>query len=490
MRIVEIEIEDLFGTFHHRIPLNTDDRITIIHGPNGFGKTILLEMVHGLFHGRYAKLRRIPFGKLAVRLDDGKRIVVRKEAIAAAIPPPKPRPPAPAQNAGRRPRPRPSDLLSEWIPAHTIKLALQNGDSQKGIQHEEFVLPLLPLPLLTEDATHYLESLGLGRIDQHMWFDPVSHKELSLDDVLEVYSPEFPFNAILRFPPLTRKEEQQWWAELRKCVCVEMIREQRLTTMGGQRDSGRQRETRLAPAVREYSGELAAILQSKLAESVEHSQSLDRTFPVRLLKRINEKGPTELELTARLADLERKRKQLRDAGLLDEQQDMPPLLTTEGLGDTTLDVLAVYVEDAEKKLGIFDDLARKIKLFQEIVNSRFLYKRLHISREDGFVFTTSTGEPLPLSALSSGEQQEIVLMYELLFRVKEDSLVLIDEPEISLHVAWQKRFLEDLTRITELASFDVLIATHSPQIIHKRWDLTVELESPGAEAELETVSLP
>ena len=106
------------------------------------------------------------------------------------------------------------------------------------------------------------------------------------------------------------------------------------------------------------------------------------------------------------------------------------------------------------------------------------------------MFTTFAGEPLPLGALSSGEQQEIVLLYELLFRLKPNSLVLIDEPEISLHVAWQKKFLEDLTKITELASFDVLIATHSPQIIHKRWDLTVELESPKVEAELEAVSLP
>ena len=75
----------------------------------------------------------------------------------------------------------------------------------------------------------------------------------------------------------------------------------------------------------------------------------------------------------------------------------------------------------------------------------------------------------------------------LLFRTKKDTLVLIDEPEISLHVVWQQEFLEDLAKITELASFDVLIATHSPELIHKRWDLTVELRSPRVEAEVATV---
>jgi predicted ATP-binding protein involved in virulence len=71
-----------------------------------------------------------------------------------------------------------------------------------------------------------------------------------------------------------------------------------------------------------------------------------------------------------------------------------------------------------------------------------------------------------------------VLLYQLLFKVKPNSLILIDEPELSLHVAWQKQFLRDLQEITKLASFDILLATHSPQIIHDRWDLTVELKEP------------
>jgi predicted ATP-binding protein involved in virulence len=66
----------------------------------------------------------------------------------------------------------------------------------------------------------------------------------------------------------------------------------------------------------------------------------------------------------------------------------------------------------------------------------------------------------------------------LLFKVQPNSLVLIDEPEISLHVAWQVQFLKDLQEIIKLANFDVLLATHSPDIINDRWDLTVELQGP------------
>ena len=45
-------------------------------------------------------------------------------------------------------------------------------------------------------------------------------------------------------------------------------------------------------------------------------------------------------------------------------------------------------------------------------------------------------------------------------------------------MVWQQLFLNDLEEITKLVGFDVLIATHSPQIINDRWDLTVELKGP------------
>ena len=75
---------------------------------------------------------------------------------------------------------------------------------------------------------------------------------------------------------------------------------------------------------------------------------------------------------------------------------------------------------------------------------------------------------MPLAKLSSGEQHELVLLYELLFKVKPGSLILIDEPELSLHVAWQKQVLRDLREVTKLVPLDLLIATHSPQVIADR----------------------
>jgi len=148
------------------------------------------------------------------------------------------------------------------------------------------------------------------------------------------------------------------------------------------------------------------------------------------------------------------------------------------LEDRTKLVLSVYVNDVEQKLSVFGNIASKINLLIEIINGRFLYKKMFVSKDKGIFFKTLEDKEIPLTKLSSGEHHELVLLYELLFRVKEGSLILIDEPEISLHVAWQKKFLPDLQKISKLVSLDVLIATHSPQLINNRWDLTVKLVGP------------
>ncbi|VFN04320.1 MAG: AAA domain-containing protein, putative AbiEii toxin, Type IV TA system [Candidatus Kentron sp. G] len=120
--------------------------------------------------------------------------------------------------------------------------------------------------------------------------------------------------------------------------------------------------------------------------------------------------------------------------------------------------------------------AAVLDAFSSILDKKqFANKGIEISPEFGFRFRTGEGEELPLTALSSGEQQEVVLLYELLFRVEPGALVLIDEPETSLHVAWKNEFLDDLSRIVRSRGIQVLLATHSPDIIGAHWDWVVDL---------------
>ena len=49
MRIKRVFVKRLFNLFDHDINMKMDDRITIVHAPNGFGKTAILRMISGLF---------------------------------------------------------------------------------------------------------------------------------------------------------------------------------------------------------------------------------------------------------------------------------------------------------------------------------------------------------------------------------------------------------------------------------------------------------
>lgn len=142
-------------------------------------------------------------------------------------------------------------------------------------------------------------------------------------------------------------------------------------------------------------------------------------------------------------------------------------------------VLWFYLSDIDEKHKVFDSLLNKVELFEDIINSMFLYKSFAINTSKGFVLTLDSGENVPLNCLSSGEQHELVLTYELLFKVPEKSFIMIDEPELSLHVTWQHKFLNDIERISKLADLDFLIASHSPSIIHDRRSLMVSLPEGG-----------
>jgi ABC-type glutathione transport system ATPase component len=101
-----------------------------------------------------------------------------------------------------------------------------------------------------------------------------------------------------------------------------------------------------------------------------------------------------------------------------------------------------------------------------------------IDQELGFrVEVDGSPNPLPPTRLSSGEQQILVLAHQILFAAKPKTLVLIDEPELSLHVVWQATFVDDLARMGSVADLSFLLATHSPTLIGGREDLKRSLNT-------------
>lgn len=444
MRINKISVSQLFGVFNHVIHLNREEGITIIHGPNGFGKTVLLRMVNGFFNSRYSELRNIQFTEFRVDFDDGSILRVEKSL---------------EKNSENQPQTK--------LTFHFKK---------PGFNRTHQFSP----SLFTESINDFKSSLhiihryvpNLKQIGSRSWLYLPTNEQLSLEDVFQRFPDCLPID------PTEVKPEEEWLLKLKNSLIIRFIEVQRLLSFSDIRNSQfGDSPVSLIASVATYSQELAKNIQTKLSEYGTLCQSIDRTFPARVVNQKVASNLTEETLRNKLSEIEEKRFRLIEAGLLDKDEEHE-FQVEKGIDDRTKSILSVYIEDVEKKLMIFQDIANKIELFKRIINTRFRYKKMTIRKDKGFTFTTPEGNPLSPTNLSSGEQHELVLFYELLFKVQPNSLILIDEPEVSLHVAWQVEFLKDLQEIIKLANFDVLVATHSPDIINDRWDLTVELQGP------------
>ncbi|HEY0135449.1 MAG TPA: AAA family ATPase [Nannocystis sp.] len=413
-RIKRIEVVGLFGLYDHVIDLNLEDRVTILHGPNGVGKTVLLHMVRSILGSDFEKLAQIPFQRFRVDFTSGEPIDIHVEHKALEMEFP------------RRARAQQIKTLRNESPSGTYTCNYS--------------------PHTSYPPSDPQDDGGLIRqFRETVW--------------------------------LPNRSETALWEDLGDRVPAHLIEAQRILRPLEKAYGIVDTASRLHPAVWGDAIDLQRRIADLLRKYGTVAQDLDQSFPTRLLQRTGQSLPVQV-LKSRMVRLEELRAALQSNGILDERRAKPfNVSSLDGLTTAQSDVMALYVEDNEAKLGIFVELFQRVELLLRIVNGRFRNKTLRADHRQGLIVVDHRGQPLELRALSSGEQQQIVLVYDLLFRVPPNTLVLIDEPELSLHVLWQKRFLPDLLEIVKVAGIDALIATHSPFIVGDRSDLMVALDA-------------
>jgi predicted ATP-binding protein involved in virulence len=409
LRIKSISVEGLFGLYDHTIPLNLEDRVTIIHGPNGVGKTMLLQWTAALLRGELSVFLDIPFRRFVVNF--------------------------------------------------TGEESLRVEPTEPSAPEDDAALHLI-----------HTDRAGEKRLR-------VSRRRVLYNDARLKASTTSP-RPLLEVAFVTERPLPNWVFAFVRRLNVHFVEAQRLLRQRPLEDDPDLPPSRLVPTVDEYSQALHQRVREALADYASTSQSLDQSFPQRLIQHRTASLARET-LKQRMAALELKRERLAVLGLLGNEDHTHPfdVGALDGLELEHLRVLSVYVEDSEAKLRTLEHLARRIEIFLDNLNGKLSNKRLSVDPKSGIVVKDYNGRQLAPAALSSGEQHEIVLLYDLLFNVRPNTLVLIDEPELSLHITWQKRFLDDLLQIAKLVGIDALVATHSPFIIGEREDLMVALEA-------------
>ncbi len=348
--IKQIVVKKLFGTLDHTIPLY-EDGTTILVGPSGIGKTVILKLLNELFSKSNKILQTIPFDEFRVDFEDNTSLWVTK---------------------GRE------------YSQEQSKLTFHFRDER---EQEHFYTLASPAPhkILAE------RPFGLST-DNYATFKH-SHTDHKMERALptgEILSSE----DILQGSQGPLDEMPQWLVEVRQSVPIHFIDTQRLSyVLRTVKPNGSDIQAMVIPTVDAYAEELAELLKTDQAASPE--------------------------------------------------------------------------------------LAYNIERLQIEINKLFLYKEMSINQEKGFVFTDDSGTQLAPHDLSLGEQNVLALFYDLIFHVAPGALVLIDEPDVSLHVVWQREFLSTLWGVATARS-GLLLVTHSPSFIPDSWDMVVPLKKKVA----------
>lgn len=118
------------------------------------------------------------------------------------------------------------------------------------------------------------------------------------------------------------------------------------------------------------------------------------------------------------------------------------------------------------------DVYSQKHLFVKIMNEFFAEsgKKIDISKSKPD-FELKSGKHISMYDLSSGEKQILYIMLKVLLQEKQNYIVFMDEPELSLHVDWQEKLIDKILQLNP--NCQLVIATHSPSLLFNGWDSNV-----------------
>ena len=435
-KVLKIEVHGLLFKYNHTIRFEDDDSFVIVFGPNGVGKTKFLEIAEALSNFDWRQLQNVPFDDARISYFDGTYLEVQRNQIQKRL--------------GER-------------PSYSLNFLLKLRGVRKPIEWKIDPLKQLMFDDWITRQTPYVQ------ISNRLWRDPSDGEEVSVEELEQRYLGRMQLlNMRGKSNPMPVEME-----EFRNQVNTHLIETQRLRIENNESPNlrnTRNKSSKSETTIVEYAIVIKRVLQNVLTENSRLSQDLDRTFPYRMLNRDSLTRVNEGEIRSKYARQAEIRLRLNEIGLIELESENN--LPQQDLDAFEISILNLHLRDVEQKLGTFDNVLKKINLFEKLVNARLIGKTLKINAAQGIVVYRDelNADPLSLDSLSSGEQHEIILMFDLLFNVAEGGLVLIDEPEISLHASWQLKFIDDVQEIARLSKFQFIVATHSPQIINSRWD--------------------
>jgi len=124
----------------------------------------------------------------------------------------------------------------------------------------------------------------------------------------------------------------------------------------------------------------------------------------------------------------------------------------------------------EDRLKIYSPINKYINLLNKFNDQKTFH--LSDSKEGGLKVSTGNNS-ISFSKLSSGEKQLIILLTETLLQKNSETVFIADEPELSLHIEWQRKIVPSIRDLNYNAQ--IILATHSPEIVGKWKNNTINM---------------
>ena len=112
-------------------------------------------------------------------------------------------------------------------------------------------------------------------------------------------------------------------------------------------------------------------------------------------------------------------------------------------------------------------LSQKKSRFQDMLDDLFADTGKRIVRTENEIRFTQIGELLTPYQLSSGEKQMLAILLTVLVEDDQPYVLFMDEPEVSLHIEWQKRLIDLCLELNP--HVQIILTTHSPAVVMNGW---------------------
>ncbi|MBD7952037.1 AAA family ATPase [Oerskovia rustica] len=429
--LVGIHVRGLFGRSDYDIALD-QRRPTVLTGANGTGKSTLLRIINAVSAGDAYTLAHAPLNEFHLEFQAGPDFSLSRHAAGGS----------------------------------TVRWGNQRGT--------------IDWPELDSEFPEWAIS---ALLEQRELSEPLDQ---TLREYARAANASFEeFDHVRKYFRSTRQQKRrpdapEWLHTISEHFPVLYITDQRL--IASTEDEGRKASQSARGITRRLAVEAAA---TDIARRIQEADSAytrvslqeDRRFPGAVIDAMNSGRKVDTVGLGELVDeVDAKRDALRSVGLLDSDDSYQPDLDPASIGPQVAPVIETFLMGATRKMEVLDDLAGKLSAFRKFIDGRFTGKRAILSRESGLRFALGDGTEIRPSELSSGEQQITVLAFEILFKTSPSTLVLVDEPELSLHVLWQDTLIDDLHGMGRASQLQFLMATHAPAILANHPELERSLD--------------